>query len=140
MYYLAKMMDPRDRGSDLSGLEKMAAYRLLQDRILKNPVFAPNAQKVCFENFIILIHILKIIVEYAHFKEKTGPFGHPDMKTAWDVLATTDMDARTWWGLFFGDSLLAPIHAITTVVPLTSSANERDFSRRGFIHSKIRNR
>jgi hypothetical protein len=45
-FFLAKILDPRSRGNELTMEERGYAYDLLNKKILKNPIFAPFSSKV----------------------------------------------------------------------------------------------
>uniref|UniRef100_A0A914EIU0 HAT C-terminal dimerisation domain-containing protein n=1 Tax=Acrobeloides nanus TaxID=290746 RepID=A0A914EIU0_9BILA len=50
------------------------------------------------------------------------------------------MLSYTWWLGYFDDTALSRVFAALSVFSVTSAANERDFSIRGNIHTKRRNR
>jgi len=68
----------------------------------------------------------------------SGIFG--GRQWAWDALGTGDLDSATFWAGFFSDSILATIFKALQIVPMTSAAPERNWSIRGAIHTKVRNR
>jgi hypothetical protein len=79
-------------------------------------------------------------LEYAQFSAKTGVFADSSRSHAWELLQQIEMDGITFWKGFFADTYLAKVYSALRVLKVTSAANERDWSIRGFIHSKIRNR
>jgi hypothetical protein len=79
-------------------------------------------------------------LKFSQFKAKTGIFGRPENRYTWELLAKKEVDSVTWWKGFYSETKLSKIISALSVVPFTSSANERDFSLRGFIHTKNRNR
>jgi hypothetical protein len=46
VFCLARLLDPRDKGSSLNDNQKQEATRILIEHILKNPVFEPQFDKV----------------------------------------------------------------------------------------------
>jgi hypothetical protein len=69
----------------------------------------------------------------------TGIFGNPDHSYTWEVLANTDMKATSWWLGFFQQTILSKIAVALQCMPITSAANERNWSERGNIHTPVRN-
>jgi hypothetical protein len=50
------------------------------------------------------------------------------------------MELSAWWAAWFGDSLLSKVALALRNIPLSAAATERNWSMRGAIHTKSRNR
>lgn len=70
----------------------------------------------------------------------TGIFGDPKRHYAWEVLANTNIDRKSWWNGLFPDTVLSQVVVALECLSITSASNERNWSVRGNIHTKIRNR
>lgn len=47
VFYLIKILDPRDRGMSLNEEKKLEGMRVLTGQVLKNPLFTPFMDEVC---------------------------------------------------------------------------------------------
>uniref|UniRef100_A0A914D745 DUF659 domain-containing protein n=1 Tax=Acrobeloides nanus TaxID=290746 RepID=A0A914D745_9BILA len=126
IFYLARLLDPRDQGNALSEEQKLAGIQVLVEQVLKNPKF-----------FAIKDQVMK---ELGEWRAHTGAFGDPTRLYAWELLDKTTIDAKSWWAGYFSDTVLWKLLDVLRVVPLTSASNERNWSMRGRIHTAIRNR
>jgi hypothetical protein len=69
---------------------------------------------------------------------KSGKFSSDSRPYAWEQV--DKMNAMAWWEAWFSDFLLSKVVKTLDKVPLTSTATERNWSLRGAIHTKVRNR
>lgn len=79
-------------------------------------------------------------MEMAEWRASTGKFAYNTKRFAWETLATTNVDAITWWKSFFKETTISQIFEALDCVPFTSASNERSWSIRKNIHTPIRNR
>jgi hypothetical protein len=77
------------------------------------------------------------LIQLAQYKAKTNLFKR---EWAWEALETGKLDSATFWSGFFSDSILATVFKALQIIPVTSAATERNWSLRGAIHTKVRNR
>lgn len=78
------------------------------------------------------------MTEWAHWLAETGIFSKDNRRYAWE--ATHTMDGLTWWKAFFSDTLMAQVVQMLHNVPISAAPTERNWSLRGGIHTKLRNR
>jgi hypothetical protein len=74
----------------------------------------------------------------AQFKAQTGEFDKQHW--GWQALETGELDALTFWTGCFSNTILATVFKMLQIIPITSAATERNWSIRGAIHTKVRNR
>jgi hypothetical protein len=72
------------------------------------------------------------------FKAKTDIF--KDRPWVWQALDTGNLDSLTFWTGGFSETILSTVVKALQIIPITSADSERNWSIRGAIHSKVRNR
>ena len=81
---------------------------------------------------------IQVLTEVAQFKTRTGVFG---VRTwAWQAFEKGDLDAAGFWTGYFEETALSKVFKALQAIPVTSAATERNWSIRGAIHTKVRNR
>ncbi|KAE9546800.1 hypothetical protein FO519_009988 [Halicephalobus sp. NKZ332] len=124
LVHLLELLDPTERGQNLSAEEDEIAMMLLTNKILRNPVFAGRESQA--------------LVEIAQFKSKTGVF--ESRHWAWKAVENGRLEAVSFWPGFFSDTVLSTVFKSLQMIPVTSAASERNWSIRGAIHTDVRNR
>jgi uncharacterized protein YuzE len=76
--------------------------------------------------------------ELGAWLSKTGKFSENSRPYAWEQVK--QMKSLAWWEAWFSDSELCEVVKVLHKIPLSSAATERNWSLRGAIHTKIRNR
>uniref|UniRef100_A0A915DGM7 BED-type domain-containing protein n=1 Tax=Ditylenchus dipsaci TaxID=166011 RepID=A0A915DGM7_9BILA len=105
--YLMDMLEPSDRGRNLTQEEVQAAMNLLSNKVTKNPAF------IAREN--------EIMIELAQWRSRTGIFAEGQRKFAWDALrATPPVDGLTFWTGFYSDSVLSIVYKALQLVQITA--------------------
>jgi hypothetical protein len=78
------------------------------------------------------------LTELGHWLSKTGKFSKNLRSYAWNQVGKMELSA--WWTAWFSDSILSKVAMALRKIPLSAAATERNWSIRGAIHSKSRNR
>ena len=78
------------------------------------------------------------MTELANWLTKTDKFSETNRAYAWNNVGKSD--ELTWWEAWFPDTNLSKVVKAIYTVPLSAAATERNWSIRGAIHTKSRNR
>jgi len=118
--FLIELLDPLDRGQNLSNEERERAINLVNNKLLKNPLFVGKESEV--------------ITELGFWIAETGPFSRDKMDFAWQVAGKQDY--YTWWKAWFGKTWLSRIVRAISIIPLKFAFCERNLSLRNVTTSK----
>lgn len=105
----------------LSKYRRLQAMELLDASFAQNPEIGPQ-----------------VMSEIANFLGRLAPFKEENRNYAWTAEAVANMEAF-WCGYYQDTKLSKVVKALKSMV-LSSASAERNFSIRGTVHTKSRNR
>ena len=119
-------MNGISRGMNLPPAVRNSVFQLLRQSLSKHPYLGDLMQEI--NNWMTMKDDYEV--------DKKGV-----RSEAWYYLDEhAKIDLNAWWSLHFPDKCLSTLSALLHSIPLTSAANERTWSMRGYVHSKTRNR